>query len=585
MSFKRIASILLVLILSVGLFVGCGSDSDGDGDTASNGGTSIDGDIFFTGKIDFKDSNGESVYSILRPEGDSTALPVAQKVFKAIKDTVGVSAKNQTDDNDGTDKYEILIGNCDRPETATAKQYLAEKVGGRYDDVIICSINKKIVIYSKNPLNLEKAAEYFVNTYVKADGVSGGILYTEAAKGNFESVTVNGEPIGKFKLIRPHFNSSYLTEMAMEEIVDTVYKKTGFMLDIVHDEYVNTGDYEIIVGKANRSDIKTIADTDAYNITVSGKKVYLNGGSAHATAVAVSEFSKLLTGDIKDQSTDGSYNTVIGSYNAATTLKYAWGDDFNGTSLDTSKWYQSTMKESGTKGENGKTSVRSDYPNDVFVNDGSFHICARQDETYYYGGRITTQKTMRYKYGYLEMSAVLPHGSDFWVALWACGDVTEAINGNYNMYPEIDVIECFGNSAWYAANCHSWPTVHGEVAGLKHTSLDDSYGNEKKYQCPDDLLLTQSFHTYGMMWTPDSMTFVCDGDDYFNYNFQDGTEDKNTFNQEMYLIISMALGFENNSTSINDATPDDWAYTNKYIVDWINIYQKNDGISYVKNLG
>lgn len=585
MSFKRIASILLALILSVGLFVGCGSDSDSNSDTASNGGTSIDGDIFFTGKIDFKDSNGESVYSVLRPEGDQAALPVAQKVFKAIKDNVGVSAKNLTDDNDGTDKYEILIGNCDRPETATAKQYLAEKIGGRYDDIIICSINKKIVIYSKNPLNLDKAAEYFVSTYVKAEGVSGGILYTEAAKGDFENVTVNGEQIGRFKLVRPHFNSSYLTETAMEKLVDTVYKKTGFMLDVVHDEHMNEGDYEIIVGKTNRSDIKTIADTDAYNITVSGKKVYLNGGSAHATAIAVSEFSKLLTGDVKDQSTDGSYNTAIGSYDAATTLKYAWGDDFDGDKLDTSKWYQSTMKESGTKGENGKTSVRSDNPNDVFVNDGSFHICAHYDENYYYGGRITTQKTMRYKYGYLEMSAVLPHGSDFWVALWACSDVTEAVNCNYNMYPEIDVIECFGNTAWYAANCHSWPTVHGEIAGLKHTSLDDTYGNEKKYQCPDDLLLTQSFHTYGMMWTPDSMTFVCDGDDYFTYNFRDGTEDKNTFNQEMYLIISMALGFENNSTSINDATPDDWAYTNKYIVDWINIYQKNDGISYVKNLG
>ena len=72
MSFKRIASILLVLILSVGLFVGCGSDSDSSSGTASNG-TAVEGGNFFTGKIDFKDSNGESVYSVIRPEGDQAA--------------------------------------------------------------------------------------------------------------------------------------------------------------------------------------------------------------------------------------------------------------------------------------------------------------------------------------------------------------------------------------------------------------------------------------------------------------------------------------------------------------------------------
>ncbi|MBO5912185.1 MAG: family 16 glycosylhydrolase, partial [Clostridia bacterium] len=144
------------------------------------------------------------------------------------------------------------------------------------------------------------------------------------------------------------------------------------------------------------------------------------------------------------------------------------------------------------------------------------------------------------------------------------------------------VVECFGNSAMYYANCHSWPTMYGEQNGLVHTSLDDTHANEKKYQCPDSKRLTETFHTYGMMWTPDAMTFVCDADPYFTYNFRDDNEDKNTFNQEMYLIISMALGFENNSTSINNATPDDWEYTNKYIVDWVNIYQKDDGKSYVR---
>lgn len=569
---------LLAVVFVLGIFVGCSSDKK---DENSDGTPVINDTVFFKGKVEYKNADGESVYSVVRPEGDADLLPLSQKVFKAIKSAIGVNPKNQTDDTDGTDKYEILIGDTNRPETETAKLYLKQKLGGRYDDFIVCTIGKKIVIYSQNENNLENAVDYFVANFVKAEGVDGGVLYTEAAKGNFDDVTINGALLSEFKFIRPQFNSSYLTELAMENVAKTIYENTGYMLEIRHDVDVEAGDYEIIVGNTNRgNDIMT--DVDAFSITVSGKKVVLNGGSAHATAMAVSEFGKLLKGDVKDTVVNGSYNATIGTYDKATTMSYAWGDDFDGDTLDTSKWYQSTPKESGVKGENGKTSVRSDDPSDVFLNDGKFHICARQDESYYYGGRITSQKTMRYKYGYLEMSAVLPHGTDFWVALWACGDAGQATAEQYNMYPEIDVVECFGNSAMYYANCHSWPTVLGESNGFEHTSLDNTHANEKKYQCPDSKLLTNDFHTYGMMWTEDAMSFVCDGDAYFTYDFRDDNEDKNTFNQEMYIIISMALGFDSNSMSINDATPEDWQNTNKYIVDWINIYQKDDGKSYVR---
>ncbi len=577
---KRMLVLLLAVVMCLGLFAGCGSDSD---DTASKADGAVNDSIFYKGKVSYVTADGESVYRIIRPDGDDEVTMAAQTVFKAIKSSINVTAKNQTDTSDGTDIYEILVGNTNRPETATVKQYLKEKLGGRYEDYIICSIGKKIVIYSQSYSSLESAAQYFVENFVKAEGVDGGIVYTESAKGNYESITVNGVSIGDFSLVRPRFNFSYLSELELRETVEAVYSKAGYMLGIIHDENAEASEYEIIVGNCKRDGVEEITDTDTYKITVSGKKVYLNGGSAHATAMAVSEFCKMLTGDIKDSaSVTGSYAEAISKDSDTETLRYAWGDDFNGNALDTAKWYQSTEKESQIAGENGKTSVRSTNPNDVFIHDGKFHICARQDENYYYGGRITSQKTMRYKYGYLEMSAVLPHGTDFWVALWACGDAGQATADQYNMYPEIDVVECFGNSAMYYANCHSWPTIFGEQAGLQHTSLDDTHANEKKYQCPDSKLLTEQFHTYGMMWTPDAMTFVCDGDDYFTYTFRDDNEDKNTFNQEMYLIISMALGFESSSMSINDATAEDWANTNKYIVDWVNIYQKNDGKSYVR---
>ena len=580
---KKVLACVLALVLCLGLLAGCGSDkkdSDKNGDAGS---VTVDDNVFFKGKIEFKTEDGDAVYRIIRPEGDSEIMAVASTVLKSINKSLGISMKNQTDGVDGNDAYEILIGETNRPETATAKQYLKQKVGGRYEDIIVCSIGKKIVIYSQSVERLSTAADYFVNNFVKADGVDGGILYTEPAKGNFENISINGVSIGEFTIIRPHFNSSYLTELEMNALIENIYTIAGYKLDIVHDEYSSAGKYEIVVGNANREGVSALTDLDEYSVKIAGDKVYLNGGSAHSTAMAVSEFSKLLKANVTDaNSVNGSYSTTITSYDASNTLCYVWGDGFSGNELDTSKWYQSTEKESGVKGENGKTSVRSSNPNDVYVADGKFHICARQDDSYYYGGRITTQKNMRYKYGYIEMSAVIPHGSDFWVALWVCGDAGNAEAGGFNMYPEIDIVECFGNSAMYYANCHKWPTSSGEALGLTHTSLDNTHANEKKYQCPDDKLLTNDFHTYGMMWTETAMTFVCDGDAYFTYEFDPNSEDINTFNQEMYILISMALGFESNTISINDATDEDWANTNKYIVDYINIYQKNDGKSYVR---
>lgn len=580
---KKVLACVLALVLCLGLLAGCGSDKKDSGNSNGSGSATVDDSVFFTGKINYKTDDGDAVYRIIRPEGDSEIMAVASTVLKSINKSLGISMKNQTDGVDGNDAYEILIGETNRPETATAKQYLKQKVGGRYEDIIVCSIGKKIVIYSQSVERLSTAADYFVNNFVKAEGVDGGVCYIEAAKGNFENISINGVSVGEFTIVRPHFNSSYLTELEMNALIEKVYTASGYMLNIVHDEYAQAGKYEIVVGNSSREGVNASTDLDEYTIKVSGDKVYLNGGSAHSTAMAVSEFAKLLKGDVTDAaSVNGSYNTTIATYDATNTLRYTWGDDFNGNELDTTKWYQSTEKESGIKGENGKTSVRSSNPNDVFLADGKFHICARQDESYYYGGRITTQKNMRYKYGYIEMSAVIPHGSDFWVALWVCGDAGNADAGGFNMYPEIDIVECFGNSAMYYANCHKWPTSNGESAGLTHTSLDNTHANEKKYQCPDDKLLTNDFHTYGMMWTETEMTFVCDGDAYFTYKFDPNSEDINTFNQEMYILISMALGFDSNTISINDATADDWANTNKYIVDYINIYQKNDGKSYVR---
>jgi hypothetical protein len=103
---KRLLSLLLVFCFALTLLVGCSDD----GNSASNGDnhTTVDDGIFSTADVKFLDSNNESVYRITRPEKDTiNATQNAANVFKQMKETLGVSVKNLSDSDDGTDTYEI----------------------------------------------------------------------------------------------------------------------------------------------------------------------------------------------------------------------------------------------------------------------------------------------------------------------------------------------------------------------------------------------------------------------------------------------------------------------------------------------
>lgn len=582
---KRFISIILAVILVVGLAAGCGSKKN----NTSNGSTAsdvppVDDSIISTADVAFLDSNGESVYRIVRPEKpEMDETTSAGVLFKQLKNKLGISVRNVADSEDGTDVYEILVGNTNRTESQQALDYMKSVSGGRHNDYIICTIGKKIVINALNADSLNTATNYFVENYVKQEGVAGGINYVYKTEGNFDEVTVNGTSIGKFCFVRPHFNSSYLTQVEMEKIVDSVYQKTGYMLPIEHDEYVAETTYEIVVGNTNRPGVKPVTNYDEYDITVSGTKVYLNGGSPHATAMAVSEFAKMLnTGAVTDASTtSGSYESAMANYDRSTTYYPTWYDTFDGNEIDTTKWHIMNDPEFSRDGQNGKWSAMSNDPNFVFQRDGKFYVYGREESDAYYGGTISNQTTMAFHYGYVEKSAICPDGPGFWSLLWFCGtgDGTNVLAS-----PEIDLNECFGEGKVTHANCHAWPTAYGKSLGYDHTSLDGpTYGNDKKVTCPDGKTFADDFHTYGFLWDEDEMTFMLDGDIWFSYQTNTTEWDIDVFvNSWMYMMLSFSVGRKNNNYLVDNVTAEQWQNSSAFIVDWLYLYQFDDGVQGLK---
>ena len=132
----------------------------------------------------------------------------------------------------------------------------------------------------------------------------------------------------------------------------------------------------------------------------------------------------------------------------------------------------------------------------------------------YTSGAINTSQSFSQTYGYFEMRAELPAGQGYWPAFWLLPE-----NGSWP--PEIDVIEMLGNNpSVYYTSIHSG-TASAEVnAGQGNTVLDTSAG----------------FHTYGVDWEPEFITFYFDGSPVYQ------TPTPADMNTPMYMIANLAVG-------------------------------------------
>lgn len=368
--------------------------------------------------------------------------------------------------------------------------------------------------------------------------------------------------LSKYSIVYPKYNMSYLVTLELQKLKKEAKKITEKEMAMHPDTKEHV--WEIVVDEACREGSPTVFDNDTYIISPIGKKLFIKGGRPYSTVAGIKRFIKLL------KKGEPITATIIGNYKQEKSLfkndyRLTWGDDFDSENIDESKWeiyYE--KKLCYCEGLNGKQTkrCRKDPPN-TYQKDGKLYMCATETEDSYYGGMLCTQGTMRYKYGFIEISTMHPKGAGFWTALWLNGN--KGKNGDW--YAEIDVDECYGKGGDYVlGNTFAWPTkkCREEQDGkLVH------YCNRRN---ADERGFWQDFHTFGFLWDEKKMIFTCDG---FPYKTQDVTKSEaevEAFAMPFFLRLSMALGFSARKEITED--PEEWANTNKLIVDYVNIYQK-----------
>ena len=183
--------------------------------------------------------------------------------------------------------------------------------------------------------------------------------------------------------------------------------------------------------------------------------------------------------------------------------RLVWGDEFDGTSLDLSKWrFRATMNSSDCTYSNDTRTAR--------VENGCLHLLVvpsgNPAKPQMLSRGVATHDTMGFKYGYLEMRGRVPFRHGAWPSFWMTA--TPAFRKSKWM-AEIDIFEVFSSTNSLAYNLHKW------APGGKHVVVP-----RKKcvpspiFTFPNAEKLNEEFHVYGFEWTPQEMSFWVDGKKY-----------------------------------------------------------------------
>lgn len=264
-----------------------------------------------------------------------------------------------------------------------------------------------------------------------------------------------------------------------------------------------------------------------------------------------------------------------------------WNDEFNGTTLDDTKWSRQTgylldENDITTYGwGNNELEHYTDSDKNISVKDGSLNITllkeqktfAQKDDpsktktALYSSGKLISKDKFSVKYGRVDFRAKLPTGTGIWPAMWMMPN--DDRYGTWASSGEIDVFEGRGRVPQMA-----FGTIHFGSQWPGNVNASDMFNMVENGNKKTDF---SDWHVYSLIWEEDSIKIYCDGKCYFkctNAEWYSGADRGNAnapFDQRFYLIMNLAAG----GNFDNGYAPDYDTFTeaNMY-VDYVRVYQR-----------
>jgi len=239
-----------------------------------------------------------------------------------------------------------------------------------------------------------------------------------------------------------------------------------------------------------------------------------------------------------------------------------WSDEFSSKTLKTDIWNYETGNGNWGWGNQeaeyytARTSnvYIADIPGSNSIDNKALAIKAMRDDIggcQYSSGRVQTSGKQQFKYGYFEARIKMDNGmaQGIWPAFWMLGT-----NGSWPGCGEYDIMEHV-NAANYINSTLHWQADNGEHA----------YSGLAKAFPTGDM---NTWHTYGMDWSADRITFYLDGVQVYSQGYTNDASE--LFTSPAYFILNVAVG----GNYIGNVLPaSGWSNSTMY-VDYVRVFQK-----------
>ena len=250
----------------------------------------------------------------------------------------------------------------------------------------------------------------------------------------------------------------------------------------------------------------------------------------------------------------------------AQTWNLIWSDEFNGSSLDATKWVHDigTGSQYGLYGW-GNSELQYYQPQNTVVNNGTAKIIAQEEtngiidswnNTYYYSSsKITTKGLYDFKYGKIQARIKTIDGQGFWPAFWML-----PTGGSWPCDGEIDIMEQWGSSGptnitTGAAHVGLCPYSQGSYAynSFSHPINSGSYAD--------------NFHIYEIRWDVGYIAWYIDNIQVY-YLTPSMFPPQYTWpfdNNDWYLMLNLAI----TSSGPNSNT----VFPSQIEIDYVRVYE------------
>ncbi len=268
-----------------------------------------------------------------------------------------------------------------------------------------------------------------------------------------------------------------------------------------------------------------------------------------------------------------------------------WADEFDGDSLDTSRW---TALNDCWGGGNEERQCYTPREQNVSIEDGHLVITAhREDWTGpafpasfgpadgdrsqqaskpFTSGKLTTQGNASWTYGRFEMRARVAGGQGVWPAFWMLPE--DSVYGSWAASGEIDILETV-NLGVECDTCEEGGenTILGTLHFGGQWPDNDLHGTE--VSMPE--VLDGEFHTYGVIWEQGRFVWTFDGEVYATAEVGDwfttaSSDPQAPFDQPFHLIVNLAIGGGlPEGRALMGVSEDN--FPKRMEIDWVRVWQ------------